>query len=105
MLRVTVVSTDGHVTLKLEGSLTGPWVHELERSWLAVAGTASMESIRIDLTDVGFVDGEGQALIENMAGAGVKLIAAGPMMKGLVADVLSRIRKKQKASGGGHHAA
>ena len=36
MLRVTVEHFDTHVALKVEGSLKGSWVDELEHCWLTV---------------------------------------------------------------------
>ena len=99
MLRISLIDEIKQITLKLEGDLKGPWVGELERSWLAIAAGAPTRSVRVDLTDAGFVDAEGQILIEDMAKAGVELIATGIMMNALVADILARIRDS-KGSGG-----
>jgi hypothetical protein len=41
MLRITVHDTPQQVTLKLEGSLTGSWVVELEDCW-RVASSISL---------------------------------------------------------------
>jgi hypothetical protein len=105
MLRITVAPASDQVTFKLEGKLTGPWVGEVKRCWLTVVGADAAQSVRLDLTDVAFVAPEGQALLEEMAMAGVELVAAGTMMKALVKDVLVRAGNKTGNSGGGDHAA
>lgn len=87
MLRVTVQYADTHLTLKLEGSLKGPWVDELERCWLALANTAPHKPMRVDLNDVGFIAPEGRDLITRMADAGVELIASGPMVRAMVDEI------------------
>ena len=47
MLRVNLAYEETQVTLKLEGSLKGPWVSEVEHSWLAVALAAPAKSVRV----------------------------------------------------------
>ena len=105
MLRVNIAYGDRQVTLKLEGKLSGPWVREVERCWLTLGDTARDRSVQIDLTDVSFVDAEGRALIEAMAKANVGLIAAGPMIKAIVEDVLGHIRRPRSGPGKGGQAA
>lgn len=81
MLKITVEETESSSTFKVEGKLAGPWVEEFERSWRA-AGPA--RHISVDITEVTYVDPEGQRLLARMHGEGAKLIARGCMNRSIV---------------------
>ncbi len=71
MLRITAEVIDGMPTLKLEGSVTGPWVSELRR---AVEGSvARSERVRLDLSEVRYVDAEGAALLRELVRGHVEM--------------------------------
>ena len=63
MLRITVQDSPQASTLKLEGKLTGPWVKELEQSWITVTATVPDHPVVIDLSDVTFIDCAGKCLL------------------------------------------
>lgn len=73
MLRITSEQREGVRVLSLEGKLVGAWVDELRRCWSSARGS----SIRIELADVGFVDGAGKALLAEMVRDGVEIVARG----------------------------
>ena len=82
MLRITDVREtmpDGFAvyTLKLEGEIQGEWVNALRRAWRAVRMAASGASIRLVLADVRIVDTAGKALLREMHGDGVNILATG----------------------------
>ena len=62
MLRITVHETSQQITFKLEGSLTGSWVMELEDCWRAASSNPAGRLIRLDLTEVDSVDSAGTYL-------------------------------------------
>jgi ABC-type transporter Mla MlaB component len=64
MLRITAEVADGMPTLKLEGSVTGPWVSELRRA--VEDSMARSERVRLDLSEVRYVDAEGAALLREL---------------------------------------
>ena len=82
MLRITHQRPDSIPTLRLEGKLVGPWVTELARSCDELPG--SPEFLRLDLAAVTFVDGPGLALLRDLLGRGVTLVACSR----LVAELL-----------------
>ncbi len=84
MLKITVESAEGTTTFKLEGKLTGPWVSELERSWRATAIDCGGKCVKVDLSDVTYVDGEGQKLLSRMHQEGVRLQASGILTKSII---------------------
>jgi hypothetical protein len=83
VLRITHVA--GHdliPTLKVEGTLRGPWVAELARACDELHG--SLGCVSLDLSAVTFVDGPGVELLRGLLGRGVTLAAC----SALVAELL-----------------
>jgi ABC-type transporter Mla MlaB component len=78
MLRITTQEKE-MPTLKLEGKISGPWVQVLEVCW-GQARERSPSLVRVDLTDVTFVDDTGKALLTRMAARGTELVARGPLI-------------------------
>jgi ABC-type transporter Mla MlaB component len=87
MLRITVHKIPQQITLKLEGSLTGSWVMELEDCWRAASSNPAGRLLCLDLTDVDNVDNAGTYLLALLHNRGVQLIASGLVMTELVADI------------------
>jgi ABC-type transporter Mla MlaB component len=89
MLRITTHDNQEFLTLQLEGSLMGPWVHELERCWEATQPEVPSRAVRIDLTGVTFVDDTGKKLLATMHTHGAEFVCAGCLMKAIVAEITS----------------
>jgi ABC-type transporter Mla MlaB component len=71
MLRITPNGAlEGMRTLKLEGSIAGPWVGELRR--VAESSLAEARALKLDLTGVGFVDPAGAQLLHELTHAHVE---------------------------------
>ena len=96
MLRITVNNDVGATRIKIEGRLMGAWVRELESCWRQAMATQPPPRILVELTDVGFVDGEGEELLKLMAATGVELIAMDMLMKALVEEITEGGRKNEK---------
>jgi ABC-type transporter Mla MlaB component len=77
MLRITVQDTPNEVTLKLEGSLAGAWVAELEEAWRASNSKLAGRVIRVDMTGVDRVDSAGKYLLALICDRGTVLVASG----------------------------
>ena len=86
MLRITIEDGSNPIVLRVEGKLKGPWVTELEKCWRSTSDRAT-GSLRVNLDSVDFVDGQGHALLAEMAMAGVELIASGLMMRCIIQQV------------------
>lgn len=87
MLMVTTTEKDGTLTLKLEGSLAGPWVKEFERCWALAVCTC--QHPLVDLTGVTFVDPAGKRLLQEIHTQGARLVGTGLMTKSLIEDITS----------------
>jgi len=72
MLKISQTEKSNHsLTLKLEGSVVGPWVEELRQ----VCETLMTEgcSLKLDLADVAFADAGGVAALAGLRTRGVSL--------------------------------
>jgi ABC-type transporter Mla MlaB component len=97
MLRITVHETPQQVTLKLEGSLTGSWVMELEDCWRAASSNHAGRLLCLDLTEVDSVDSAGTYLLALLHNRGVQLIASGLVMTELVAGIEEQWQLRKEA--------
>jgi ABC-type transporter Mla MlaB component len=86
VLRITWIDLEGSTsnrTLKLEGKLLGPWVDELSRACEELR--MSPHYLRIDLSDVTFVDPIGVTLLCDLLGQGATIVGC----SGFIADLLT----------------
>ena len=88
MLRIGIEMLDDEVLLVLEGSLSGPWVAEVERAWHGATLDRQPGKIRIDLSEVIFVSDEGKQLLEQICASGAEIFSSDLLTKAL-ADELS----------------
>ena len=84
MLKITLHDTASELRLRLEGKLAGLWVRELGQCWQTGASATVGRKTVVDLREVDFVDEEGQALLCQMRQAGVKFLAATPLIRDIV---------------------
>lgn len=78
MLRITTLHGPEAMLLKLEGSIRGPWVSELQKAW----SQADRESsVHVDLTGVSFADSKGRDVLVGMKRAGAVLTGASQFMR------------------------
>ncbi len=94
MLKITLQSEAGVLFYQLEGKLAGPWVKELERCWRSAADTQQSYPVRVDLSAVTFIDGDGKALLGQMYKEGAELVASGCLNKCIVEEVMQSTEKR-----------
>jgi anti-anti-sigma regulatory factor len=87
MLRISTHDDPQSLTFKLEGRLAGSWVQELHDCWQKTFAARPKPSVRFDLTDVTFIDAAGKEFLAARYREGNKLIAAGCLMKFIVAEI------------------
>jgi anti-anti-sigma regulatory factor len=87
MLRITVEPELDRIRLKLEGDLAGPWVGEVEQSWLATCAMRGDRPLYLDLTGVQHVDRAGRYLLGLLRCSGAYLVASGVQMTELVRTI------------------
>jgi hypothetical protein len=94
MLKITMQSEAGVLFFQLEGKLAGPWVKELERCWRSTADTQQGYPVRVDLSAVTFIDGDGEAPLGQIYKEGAELVASGCLNKCIVEEVMQSREKK-----------
>jgi len=87
MLKITILDSASELRFRLEGKLSGPWVSELRQCWHTASSTTSDRATVADLRELDFVDSDGQQLLAEMHGAGVRLQAATPLIRTLVDEI------------------
>jgi hypothetical protein len=84
MLRIMTQQGGDGYTLELQGTLRGEWVPLLERHWRALTGDGSSADVTVVLSDVDFIDQDGERLLRRMADAGVEFVVSGCMNRHVV---------------------
>ena len=87
MLRITVYEDARCLTVQLEGRLAGRWVQELDECWQRIAASQQKPIVRVDLTEVTFIDAEGQACLMRMHDHGAEFVAADCLTKAVVDEI------------------
>ncbi len=87
MLRVLTEQREHVFRLELSGTLGGEWVPLLERHWRAIIDDLPSATVMVVLTDVDFIDGDGESLLRRMADAGVQFVTSGCMNRYVVEKV------------------
>jgi ABC-type transporter Mla MlaB component len=92
MLRITVHDNPQALTLQLEGRLAGPWLRELEDCWMSILNQQRKPILRVDLTEVTFIDDAGKACLAVMHHQGADLVAADCLTRDIVAEITQETR-------------
>src|SRR5262245_30616863 len=95
MMRITRQQDSETITLKIEGCLASEWVNEMKRCWDEVRTDARHRAIRIDLTDVIFIDAAGRELLAQIFASGAIAGAANVMTKAVVEQLTSKAQVNQ----------
>jgi hypothetical protein len=89
MLRVSVEEKTDEIVVRLEGKLSGPWVHELQELWNHLEPAQKGRPIVIDLQPTNYIDDLGKRLLSQMYQKGARFQATGLLMGEVVARIHS----------------
>jgi len=87
MLRIITEQNDGAFRLELHGSVAGEWIPILERHWRGLQKTAPSAVITVGVSNVMFIDSEGERLLRRMAASGVRFEGEGCMNRYVIEKV------------------
>ena len=87
MLRITSLDELDRVTLKLEGSLAGIWVAELEGTWRGIYSQLEGRPLYLNMNRVEHVDRAGAYLLALLRQRGAQLVTSGTLMTELVRSI------------------
>ncbi len=77
MLRVITEQQGDTCRLELHGRLGGEWVPMLEQHWRGIVGTPESAKVTVVLSNVNFIDAEGERLLKRMADRGAEFVVEG----------------------------
>lgn len=87
MLRVSYSDTADQQRWSLCGRLAGPWVGELRSFWKQTRERTSRARPIIDLSDITFIDEDGENLLAEMQKAGAEFVVSGVENKYVLATL------------------
>lgn len=87
MIRINRIRERSTLRLLVEGTLSGPWVDEMERCRLDLNAVTGYDQIRVDLSGVGYIDDKGRRLLKRMFTEGAELSEAGVMTRGIIEEI------------------
>ncbi len=89
MLRITVThSSASSKEMKLEGRVTGAAVPELRRLCETALGHDGGTRLRLDLTDVSFIDDDGIGLFRALGSSNVEVTRCSPFVAELLKEIV-----------------
>jgi ABC-type transporter Mla MlaB component len=92
MLRIHIEHESEAVKLRLEGKLVQPWVDELVQVWMDLTTRLPRQTaIKVDLSEVSFVDARGKNLLASMYKGGCSLHGSGPFISAVLEGVRSSL--------------
>jgi hypothetical protein len=97
MLRVITERRGDRHRLELHGTLGGEWVGVLEQHWRGITHDVPSAKVTVVLSNVEFIDAEGEQLLQRMADEDVEFIVVGCMNR----FVVDRLKPAVRAANGG----
>jgi hypothetical protein len=79
MLRVITETQGDRYRLHLHGTLGGEWVSVLEEHWRSILDDVPSAKLTLVLSNVAFIDPDGERLLQRMADDDVEFVVAGCM--------------------------
>lgn len=79
MLRVITERQGDRYKLDLHGTLGGEWVAVLEQHWRSIMDSVPSARLTLVLSNVDFIDPDGEQLLHRMAHGDVEFVVAGCM--------------------------
>jgi hypothetical protein len=84
MLRVITDRQGDSYRLDLHGVLGGEWVPMVEQHWRFIMRALPSAKVTLVLSNVDFIDPDGERLLQRMADVGVEFVVAGCMNRYVV---------------------
>ena len=84
MLRVMTERQGNRYRLGLHGTLGGEWVAVLDQHWRSIKADVPSAKLTLVLSDVDFIDPQGEQLLRRMADDAVEFVVAGCMNRYVV---------------------
>ena len=94
MFRLSIIETNGHKKLVLEGKLVSPWTEEVESTWLREREQLEGRKFLVDLTNVTVIGRDGEATLLTLMRDGARFTGCGVLTKHLLRQLARQCRCK-----------
>ena len=87
MLRIITEQRGTTYRLELHGTVTGAWIAVLERHWREILDRVPSAMVSIGLSNVAFIDSDGEQLLRRIAASGVEFDGTGCMNRYVIEKI------------------
>ena len=87
MLRIITEQRGNTYRLELHGTVAGEGIGVLERHWLSILAKVPFAIVTVGLSNVGFIDPDGERVLRRMAECGVEFEGAGCMNRYVIEKI------------------
>ena len=87
MLRIMTEQSGDAFRLELHGRITGEWIGVLEHHWRKIRAATPSAIVTVGVSNVLFIDSDGQQLFRRMADSGAKFDGHGCMNRYVIEKV------------------
>jgi hypothetical protein len=98
MLRVITEQDGNTYRLELHGIVGGEWVRLLEEHWRSIIDKGAAAKVTVVLSDVDFIDRDGEQLLRQMADAGSQFVVSGCMNRYVIEKLQSECAQQTVGS-------
>ena len=97
MLRVITERQGDGYRLDLHGTLGGEWVGVLEQHWRSIVDDVPSTEVTLVLSNVDFIDSDGEQLLQRMVNDDVEFVVAGCMNRYVIDRLTLAVRAAEGA--------
>jgi hypothetical protein len=90
MFKISIADSPSRRTLLVEGTLIGPWIAELGKSWRDASQDLERRKLIIDLTNVTVISHEAEDAIFDLMKNGANFSCSGVLMKHVLKELARR---------------
>ena len=91
MLRIITERQGNSYRLDLHGTLGSEWVKVLHQHWRAIVNDVPTAKVTVVLSNVDFIDSDGEQLLQHMADDDVAFVVAGSMNRYVIDRLKPRV--------------
>src|SRR6266550_7430916 len=95
MFKITTIDNQAQSVLLLEGSLVGPWLPELQRTWDETRQTHEGAILIVDLTNLTIVSQHGENILFQIMSQGARIVGKSFLAREVLKQ-LERRRNRQR---------
>ena len=96
MLRVITERQGNRYRLDLHGTVGGEWVKVVEQHWRAIVDDVPTAKVTVVLSNVDFIDSDGEQLLQQMADDDVAFVVAGCMNRYVIDSLKPTVAAEER---------